>query len=100
RRHGGKRSWKSLLQLVCHRDLETEPVYRLERRRGPDHAPEFEVAVEIAGRRYGAGSAGSRKEAEQRAAEATLRILLGRAFDAVARGAEPRLEGPPPRGAG
>ena len=49
------------------------PSYRVAERRGPPHAPEFEVQVSVADT-IGTGTAGSKRAAEQRAAT----DLLGR----------------------
>ncbi|MHB1900351.1 MAG: putative dsRNA-binding protein [Leptospirillum sp.] len=43
--------------------------------RGPDHQKEFDVQVLIRGRSYGEGSGRSKKEAEQKAAQAALARL-------------------------
>ncbi len=45
------------------------PRYRLLRREGPDHAPRFWVAVEVAGQEWGRGVGSSKRAAEQAAAE-------------------------------
>lgn len=48
------------------------PVYREVERTGPDHDPEFTIAVEIAGLAAGEGRGRSKREAEQNAATAVL----------------------------
>ena len=48
------------------------PAYAITARSGPPHAPEFTVAVNV-GSSVASGSAGNRRAAEQRAAEALLR---------------------------
>lgn len=48
------------------------PSYAITTRSGPPHAPEFTVAVNV-GTSVASGSAGNRRAAEQRAAEALLR---------------------------
>ena len=50
------------------------PHYEVTARSGPPHKPGFEVTV-VAGNHTGAGSAGSKRAAEQLAAEALLRAL-------------------------
>jgi hypothetical protein len=44
-------------------------------REGPDHEPIFRAQVKIQGKTYGAGEGGNKREAERRAAEATLAQL-------------------------
>jgi ribonuclease-3 len=50
------------------------PEYRIAARSGPAHAPVFEIEVAV-GAHSAAGSAGSKRAAEQAAAEALLRML-------------------------
>ncbi len=64
------------------------PRYRLLRRAGPDHAPQFWVAVEVAGREWGRGRGSSKRAAEQAAAEAAWR-QRGRHAQARPPAAEP-----------
>jgi ribonuclease-3 len=47
----------------------------LAKQYGPDHAKVFGVKVQIGGKVVGAGAGKSKKEAEQRAAQRTLRKL-------------------------
>ncbi|MEQ9409913.1 MAG: ribonuclease III [Fuerstiella sp.] len=61
-------NYKSLLQEETQRDGTTVPNYVLLEQRGPDHAREFCVAVEIEDHRYDAAWGRSKKEAEQKAA--------------------------------
>jgi ribonuclease-3 len=51
------------------------PVYRLAKRDGPDHAPQFEVEVSVSGEEPALGQGGSKREAEQAAAKAMMRRL-------------------------
>lgn len=48
------------------------PLYLVTERKGPDHAPEFEVRVEVEGRDAAFGSGASKRMAEQDAAQAML----------------------------
>nr|WP_256474262.1 ribonuclease III [Lutimaribacter sp. EGI FJ00013] len=48
------------------------PVYSEQRRSGPDHAPEFTIAVELQDGQRAAAIAGSKRQAEQAAAKALL----------------------------
>lgn len=51
------------------------PTYKLVDRSGPEHQPEFKVAVSIKGYETGYGIGNSKKKAEKRAAVAMLRNL-------------------------
>ena len=51
------------------------PVYRLAKREGPDHAPQFEVEVSVKGEEPATGNGSSKREAEQAAAKAMLTRL-------------------------
>jgi ribonuclease-3 len=67
---GERRDAKTTLQeIVQGRGLPT-PVYRTIERTGADHAPEFRVAVLVEGLGEAEGRGGSKRAAEQAAAEA------------------------------
>lgn len=51
------------------------PVYALVKREGPDHAPQFTMSVSVKGHGSKNGTGGSRRAAEQAAAEAMLAAL-------------------------
>jgi ribonuclease-3 len=51
------------------------PVYRLAKRDGPDHAPQFEVEVSVIGEEPALGQGGSKREAEQAAAKIMMQRL-------------------------
>jgi ribonuclease-3 len=72
------KNWKSILQQYAQKTWAVTPTYRVVGESGPEHVKRFEVAA-IVGERgeMGRGEGRSKKEAEQRAAEATLRALLG-----------------------
>jgi ribonuclease III len=71
---GAGLDWKTSLQeLTAERSLGV-PEYRVEES-GPDHAKTFTSWVIVAGARYGGDTGASKKEAEQRAAEAAWREL-------------------------
>jgi ribonuclease III len=58
------------------------PIYREKERRGPDHRPEFRVAVELPGMATTEGTGASKRDAEQAAAAAMLaREGIGAAVD-------------------
>ncbi len=50
--------------------------YKTEKKEGPDHAKQFLVAVFINGKKIAAAKAGSKKEAEQKAAKKTINSLF------------------------
>jgi ribonuclease-3 len=52
------------------------PSYEVTSRSGPEHAPKFTVTVYV-GEADGSGTAGSKRAAEQRAAEALLAQVSG-----------------------
>ncbi|MGE0419201.1 MAG: ribonuclease III [Acetobacteraceae bacterium] len=65
---------KTRLQEWAQKRSMPLPDYTVTSRSGPPHAPEFIVTVSVDGR-SGTGSAGSKRAAEQLAAEALLRSL-------------------------
>ena len=64
---------KSRLQERLQEQYNEAPQYRLDGEEGPSHQKRFLVSVVFRGRVLGQGTAGSKKEAEQRAAAAALR---------------------------
>lgn len=71
---GAGLDWKTSLQeLTAERSLGV-PEYRVDED-GPDHAKTFTSWVIVAGNRYGGATGASKKEAEQRAAEAAWHEL-------------------------
>ncbi len=71
---GAGLDWKTSLQeLTAAADLGV-PEYRVVED-GPDHLKEFTATAVIAGRERGVGQGRTKKEAEQRAAEAAWRVL-------------------------
>lgn len=71
------RDAKTALQewAQSRRENPTAPVYRLITRRGPDHAPRFVVEVAVNGEDSQEGEGGSKREAEQDAAQKLLARL-------------------------
>jgi len=63
---------KSRLQEALQEQFNEAPSYRLDLEEGPSHQRQFTVSVIFRDIVLGTGSAGSKKEAEQRAAAATL----------------------------
>jgi ribonuclease-3 len=101
---GAALDWKTSLQELTAALGLGVPEYRIDEA-GPDHAKTFTAWVVVAGRRYGGADGRSKKEAEQRAAEAAWRTLSERNADpeggAEADGgaAEPGAGGVEPGGA-
>jgi ribonuclease-3 len=73
-RRGAGLDWKTSLQELCAAAGLGVPEYRVEEE-GPDHRKEFSATVVVAGRSYGSGDGRTKKEAEQKAAEAAYREL-------------------------
>lgn len=68
------KDFKSALQERLHALGKELPQYVVLAQSGPPHAPSFTISVSAEGR-SGTGTAGSKREAEQRAAEDLLRNL-------------------------
>ena len=84
---GAGLDWKTSLQeLTAASDLGV-PEYRMEEE-GPDHLKEFTATVVVAGTERGSGVGRTKKEAEQKAAEAAYKYLSGDA-DPKRSGVEP-----------
>jgi ribonuclease-3 len=75
-RLGHQHNFKSVLQQALQRLGGQNPVYPVLEECGPDHAKRFHVSVQIESRRYASCWGGSKKQAEQEAALATL-VELG-----------------------
>ena len=66
---------KSRLQEALQERFNEAPSYRIDLEEGPSHEKVFTVSVIFKGDALGSGTGSSKKEAEQRAASATLTIL-------------------------
>ena len=55
--------------------------YRLEEESGPPHRRAFRMSVYYNGQKYGSGSGGSKKEAEQKAAAQALMRMRGKKWN-------------------
>lgn len=73
--HGDPENYKSVLQEETQRTTKMAPSYLLVDQRGPDHAREYCVAVEIEGQSFETAWGRSKKEAEQRAAMNALQTI-------------------------
>ena len=71
---GAGLDWKTSLQELAATSGLGQPEYLLTEA-GPDHLKTFTAQVRVAGRVYGHGSARSKKQAEQQAAEAAWREI-------------------------
>jgi ribonuclease-3 len=69
------RDFKSRLQEQVQSTFKTIPEYNLVKESGPPHDRKFEITIQINGQAYGTGRGRSKKDAQQRAAAATLRQL-------------------------
>lgn len=67
---------KSRLQEALQEKYNEGPVYRLDKEEGPSHLKFFTISVLFRDRVLGTGEAGSKKEAEQRAAATALNQIL------------------------
>ncbi len=67
--------YKTALQEWVQQHVGTQLAYRVVDERGPAHAKQFSVEVIIGGRVMGSGVGRSKKEAEQKAAQAALHML-------------------------
>ncbi|MBA3723218.1 MAG: ribonuclease III [Parachlamydiaceae bacterium] len=66
------RNWKALLQDYCQKEYQLTPLYLVLEESGPDHSKNFLISVFINKKELGRGTGGSKKEAQQAAAENAL----------------------------
>ncbi|MEA2083478.1 MAG: ribonuclease III [Thermodesulfobacteriota bacterium] len=67
--------FKSRLQEIFQEKYNHAPIYEVEKEEGPDHDKVFTVCVKFRGKALAFGTAGSKKEAEQKAAALALQDL-------------------------
>ncbi|MCH2374901.1 MAG: ribonuclease III [Planctomycetes bacterium] len=72
-----QKNYKSLLQQWVQKEYNQTPTYSIVSEEGPDHSKSFEVVAVLGKKRCKSGKGRSKKEAEQMAARATLRELVG-----------------------
>ena len=89
---GAALDWKTSLQELTAGLGLGVPEYRIDEA-GPDHAKMFTAWAVVAGERYGGSDGRSKKEAEQRAAEAAWSELSARAARAAAAALEQDTDG-------
>ena len=70
-----RKDYKTALQEQVQRQADQVLTYRMIGEQGPDHAKTFQAEVLLNGEPLGTGSGHSKKEAEQAAAKAALKIL-------------------------
>ena len=70
-----RRDYKTALQELVQRQADQVLSYRMVDEQGPDHAKTFRAEVLLNGDAVGSGSGHSKKEAEQAAARAALKVL-------------------------
>ncbi|MEV1287288.1 ribonuclease III [Micromonospora sp. NPDC049679] len=80
---GAGLDWKTSLQELTAALGLGVPEYRIDEA-GPDHEKTFTAWVVVAGNRYGGADGRSKKEAEQRAAEAAWRTLSEKVAESAA----------------
>lgn len=78
----GKVDYKSRLQETLQGRGGSPPVYEVIREMGLEHEKVFEVEVRFEGKTYGQGTGTTKKNAEQLAAQASLRLLSDTDFSA------------------
>ncbi len=69
-------NYKSLLQQWAQKELNITPTYKVGAEKGPDHNKYFEVIAMLGDKTYCTGGGRSKKEAEQIAAQETLKVLF------------------------
>jgi ribonuclease-3 len=69
------KDYKSLLQELCQHRFHAYPVYRLQKRSGPEHERLFWMEVTVDAAVYGPGTGRNKKAAEQEAAKIAFETL-------------------------
>jgi ribonuclease-3 len=69
------KDYKSLLQELCQSRFHAYPVYRLQKRSGPEHERLFWMEVTVDAAVYGPGTGRNKKAAEQEAAKIAFETL-------------------------
>ncbi|MCK6481954.1 MAG: ribonuclease III [Planctomycetes bacterium] len=73
-----QKNYKSILQQIAQRDLNSTPTYKVRKEEGPDHRKDFEVVAVVGGYEFEPAWGPTKKEAEQRAARAAVMSLTQR----------------------
>ena len=69
------KDYKTKLQEFTQSAMAQAPEYETLRAFGPDHKKQFEIALKLDGKEFARATAGSKKEAQQMAAQITLEKL-------------------------
>lgn len=69
------KDYKTMLQEITQAKMGEIPTYKLIYQKGPDHAKEFKIGVFIGEKEYGCGVGKSKKQAQQIAAQNTLKMI-------------------------
>ena len=69
------KDYKTMLQEITQAKMGEIPTYKLIYQKGPDHAKEFKIGVFISEKEYGCGVGKSKKQAQQIAAQNTLKMI-------------------------
>ena len=69
------KDYKTMLQEITQAKMGEIPTYKLIYQKGPDHAKEFKIGVFIDEKEYGCGVGKSKKQAQQIAAQNTLKMI-------------------------
>lgn len=69
------KDYKTMLQEITQAKMGEIPTYKLIYQKGPDHAKEFKIGVFIGEKEYGYGVGKSKKQAQQIAAQNTLKMI-------------------------
>jgi len=72
-----EKDYKTTLQEALQALGRPAPRYRVTATEGPPHRPLFHVSLLVEGEELARGKGGSKKEAEQRAAQKALRVVRG-----------------------
>jgi len=89
---GAGLDWKTSLQELTAAELLGVPDYYVEES-GPDHQKHFRATARVTGRSWGQGEGNSKKEAEQRAAEAAWGAIRAEVTARVAESADTPTDG-------
>ena len=69
------KDYKTMLQEITQAKMGEIPTYKLIYQKGPDHAKEFKIGVFIGEKENGCGVGKSKKQAQQIAAQNTLKMI-------------------------
>ncbi len=72
------KDYKSLLQEYYQKKHKSVPIYKLEKKTGPDHDQTFCVSVYLGATKYGPTQGKSKKEAEQKVAQFAWERVSGK----------------------